>query len=251
MLSREQSVVNFTKNIDELISSNYILATKKISILLKGISSSKMLFELFEHCTTGFNYQDVKRRAILKGASYGGGRFIMPKDSRSIIAFVFLLLYEIDSQEMQLLDLLEKCFYEGGYNESFHRFAKEVLVPFKTEVLLTVSKIIGSTKYDMQVVEVKKAEKPVLTDEQSEQIKKLLNESKAIILQYKMESKLKAELLTLYDDFTNALYGTSSERLKISFLGYKYSTLYHRKLDVSVGEIEKLLTSYGILDEFN
>lgn len=250
-MTREQSVANFTKNIDELIESNYILASKKISLLLKGVSSSKLFFELFEHCTADFNYNDAKKRAIVSASTYGAGRFIMPKDSRSIIAFVFLLLCEVDMNEMGLLNLLETCFFEGGYNESFRRFAKEVLTPFKNEVMLAVSKMLNTTKYSLQAVEVKKVEKPVLTDAQSLEIKKYLNESKAIILQYKMEAKLKAELLALYDNFTDALYGTDRDRLKLSFLGYKYSTLYHRKLDVSVGEIEKLLIGYGILDEFN
>ena len=66
-----------------------------------------------------------------------------------------------------------------------------------------------------------------------------------------MSQQLKAELLALYENFLSSLYGTSADKIKLAFLGYKYSTLYHRKLDVSVGEIEIILKRCGILDEFN
>lgn len=251
MPTREQSIALFKKNCDDLIASNYILANKKISVLLKAVSSSKLFVELFEFCAEGFDYEETKRRSIVKGLSYGSGRFVMPSGSREIIAFVFLLLCEIDLKELDFMKLLETCFYEGGYNESFKRFSKEVLVPFKNEVIYAVEKMISGepeSRITSSSVKVQKAVKPVLNDESTEKIKALLNQSRSIILQYKMDTQLKTELMALYDDFSSALYGTDAERLKLSFFGYKYSTLYHRKLDVSVGEIETILKENGIID---
>lgn len=251
MISKQQSIANFIKNMDDLISSNYILADKKISIMLKGVSSSKLFIELFEFCAEGFNFELAQKRAFLIGSGYGAGRFVLPSDSRSIIALVFWLLCQLDNKSIEFLKLLENYFNAGNFKESFNRFAREVLTPFKNETLFAVNSMLGNVVRDEKKVIVEKVEKPVLTLEQSDKIKTLLNESKAIILQYKMEDRLKAELLALYDDFLFCLYGTDADRLKVSFLGYKYSTLYHRKLDVSVGEIEKILTECGILQNYD
>ena len=66
-------------------------------------------------------------------------------------------------------------------------------------------------------------------------------------MQYKIEPELKADLMALYDNFDQALFESDPDRIKVAFLGYKYSTLYHRKLDVSVNKIEDILKSCGVL----
>ncbi len=266
MLSRERSIENFEKNADALIQSNYIFATVRITTLLKGIATSKLFLELFNFCVDGFDFEEAKKNVIVHDEIRDTYRFVLPRDSKSIIAFVFMLLCEIDSNSaklgeqkslrivgdgMELIDILDKCFHEESYNLSFKRFASEVLIPFKNEVINAAKTMIGETPdFDTTAIVVSKVEEPVLTDEQSEKIKKLLSESKSIILQYKMEPKLKSELLTLYDNFSDSLYGTSRDKLKVAFLGYKYCTLYHRKLDVSVSKIEKILQAAGILDDY-
>lgn len=253
MISREQSISNFTRCVNELIASNYILADKKISTLLKCVSSSKIFMELFEFCTQGFDYNLVKSRSFISGKQGERGKFVLPTNPQSIIALVFLFLCEIDTKRVSFFPTLDYYFYEdGNYKESYARFASQVLLPFKNEVLHVIEQMIAGEKtLDSSKVVVKKVEKPVLDENQSEIIKNLLNQSKAIILQYKMSQQLKAELLALYENFLSSLYGTSADKIKLAFLGYKYSTLYHRKLDVSVGEIEIILKRCGILDEFN
>lgn len=252
MLTREQSIANFVSNMDELTTSNFILVDKKISILLKGVSCSKLFMELFNHCTENYDYLGQKSKCFIKGGAFGSGRCVMPTDGKDVIAFVFLLLFEIDSHRQDFISLLDAYFREENVGESFRRFAKEVLIPFKKEVVYAVNQLISQKPtFDTEKVSVTKVEKSVLPDDKADYIKALLNRSKAVILQYRMEDQLKAELLALYDDFSENLYGKSNYRIKMSFLGYKYSTLYHRKLDVSLGEIEKILKECGILDDYN
>lgn len=333
MATREQSVRNFIFCMDEVINSNYILASKKISVLLRTIASSKLLYELFDYCSRDFDYPSVRARAIVEGETAGHGTFTMPVGGKNVIAFVLHLLYEIDAENADLTRLLTYCFYDGSFNDSYKRFAREVLIPFKEQTVTAASCMLGSdvlssappqpraegpaakpkrpqaapapsavrsvseteplpprkpeatrealggelknkngarrearahnfqggkpkkrddsgiVQLEMPLADFDGEPKPSLTGEQIEKIRSLLIESKSLILQYKMETAQKSELMELYDEFMSALTTGEPERVKLAFLGYKYTTLYHRKLDASVGKIQQILIDSGIIND--
>lgn len=257
MLTREQSVENFKSCITDIVSSNYILVTKKITALLKCISNSKLFFELVEHCVGGFDYYKNKSQYFSES-----GVFVKPKTAREIIAFTFLLLYEVDAQKTDLTKIINEYFYEGDTNDSFKRFCRELLLPFCDEMLITAMKMMdeseqisGDVLYSRPIsslngeappVSVTRVEKSALSDEDAQRIKTIMTESKTVILQSKMDSLLKTDLMTLYDNFFQQLFGTDFDRLKLAFLGYKYCALFHKKLDLSVNKIEDILKNSGI-----
>ena len=78
-------------------------------------------------------------------------------------------------------------------------------------------------------------------------IRKLIEESRKIILQYKLNDKAKSELIALYEHFSLALDSGEIGAIRLGYLGYKYCTLYYRKTDSAVERIQQLLSSCGIL----
>ena len=246
MLTQTQSIENFKTNMDELLSCKYVLSAKKISNLLKGVSSSKLFIELFDFCTQGFNYQDSFKKYFTTTTS-AGRRFLLPPDSKTIIALGVCVLYAIDARELDFVTLLNEYFYENDVNAAYARFAKELLYPFKREVLIAVNAMVTGALEAPDARQTVKETAKVLSDSDVKTIKELLEQSKSVILQYKLEPDLKAELMCLYDNFIASLYEGEGARIKVAYLGYKYGILYHKRHDVGLMKIQEILSKGGIL----
>lgn len=250
MQTKRQSIENFTKLIDELISSSYVLYEKKLTDLMRAISSSKLLYTLFEFCTSDLDYEKTYKVAFTEGeGGYGKGKFVLPKDAKTQIAFIFALLFKINSKEINFLDILERYFFVKTHNESYRNFSLQVLLPFRSAVLKVAEAMAedGGTvqKPSEPVVVTNKVKSISVKDVKT--IVELLEESYSIIMQYKIEPGLKAELLDLYQNFKDCLYEGEPKNIRIGYLGYKYATLYHRKLDLTMQKIEKILKDNDIL----
>lgn len=245
-MNDKQSIEAFSRAFDELSNTTYLLAEKKIAAVLKAIAVSDVLMELFAFCTKDFDYDKEKKNFFVKGDNIDG-KYLLPPDSRTIIALSFTLLYKIDVKEEEFFRVLSDYFCQGDLNLAFKRFSAEFLKPFKVEVLSAVGAMITGVTDEPRVVAKRPAEKPAISFSDAALIKDLLKKSKGVILQYKIEPELKADLMALYDNFDQALFESDPDRIKVAFLGYKYSTLYHRKLDVSVNKIEDILKACGVL----
>ena len=246
MPTRTKSIEDFKKNIDEIIASPYVLSPIKISNLLKCVASSKMLFELFDFCLKGFDYETVKNTYFINGSGRGNGKFLMPPDPKTFIALVFSLLYRLDTKKVDLMTVLGNYFYAEDLDSAYKNFCSVVLVPFKEQVLSTVKQMIEGERAQPEA-KVEKRSGVALSGQDLKKIDALLDQSKGVILQYRIEPKLKAELVSLYDNFKQAIFENEPLKLKVAFLGYKYAALYHRRLDVSVEKIEEILAKAGIV----
>lgn len=244
MTTRSASIEEFQKNTDEIISSPYVLSTVKISNLLKCVAGSKILFELFDFCLKDFDYDLIEKECFIK-TSFGNGKFLMPPDPKTFIALSFSILYRIDTKKLDLMSLLGNYFYADDLDSAYKKFCGEMIVPFKEQVVSTARQMMEGEDRP-QAKQVKKCESALSGDE-LKKIDALLDQSKGVILQYKIEPKLKAELVALYDNFKQAIFENESEKLKVAFLGYKYAALYHRRLDVSVEKIEAILSAAAII----
>lgn len=247
MSTRSQSIESFSKNIDEIIFSPYILSAVKISNLLKGISSSKILYELFNFCLEDLDYKSAKEEYFVNGVGSEAGRFIMPSNSRIFLALGFTLLYLIDTKKEDLMSILGNYFYADDLSSAYKNFGMEFLKPFKEQTLLAVEKMIEGEKAKPKAKISKNTAKNFLSEKDARKIDELLDQSKGVILQYKIDPEPKAELIALYDNFKQAIFDSDSDKLKVAFLGYKYAAFFHRRLDVSVEKIEGILKKAGIL----
>ena len=152
MLTRESSIENFDSAMDELINSKYILADGKIGAVLKIVAQSRILYELFEYVTAGFDYQAAKSVCFVAGD--GRGKFRLPQKDEDLLALCFLLLMEIDSGKEDVIAFCEKYFPSGeGMQKSYMEFAEQLLRPFKTVTEITVEKIISADEKRGEEVE--------------------------------------------------------------------------------------------------
>ena len=247
MTTRVRSLETFSKAMDEIIASPYVLSQVKISNLLKVIASSKILYELYNFCLEDFDYESVKKQCFIGGDGRESGRFLMPADSKSFLAFGFSLLYLVDTKREDLMSILGNYFYAEDLNSAFRNFAEEFMIPFKNQTIAAVEKMIEGEDTKPKASVVRKANEKFLSPVDAKTIDELLDQSKGVILQYRIDPIPKAELIALYDNFKQAIFEGDTDRLKVAFLGYKYVAFYHRRLDVSVEKIEKILKKAEIL----
>ena len=109
-----------------LKSCKYVLAESKIAALLKSIADNRQLYTLFGNVLYGFNYKAVFSECVNNGV------FSLPPAPKKAVALVFRILMDIDSGKMSLRGFLEAYFYSPSINESYTRFALDIITPFES-----------------------------------------------------------------------------------------------------------------------
>ena len=256
MITRKQSIEHFSLRMDELISSNYLLADKKITNVLKTVTASKLFYELICFTATGFNYE-----AYL--VSLPKGQYFPLDNKKNLIAFGFSLFSEIDQKKEDILNILSLYYNAESFEKMFKLFADNFLVPFKNIVVDVANELLNSTDGEcvsagvgpnLQTKESTKIESaPVqLTIESVQPTKKyltcyrdiqkiLISEKGKIIHCKHVKDAEKSDLLVLLDRFKDCLFRGNKEAIKTAFIGYKYAISAFKRIDSEVDDIERIL----------
>ncbi len=114
MVTRKQSINNFSEKMDKLIDSSYLLTASRIKDVLKALTSSKMFFELITFCMQDFDFENIYSRYTESQNPYP------TEDKKTLIAFGFSVLAAIDSKELELLSVLSNN-YKNDYVDRSYR----------------------------------------------------------------------------------------------------------------------------------
>ena len=246
-------VENLLYKIDELCKCKYLLADKKVGEVLKVIASSKMLCDLFAFCTKEFDYEKTKRKCFLNGEMGKNGRFVRPEKDSDFIALVFLLLYDFDMKNMDLLQVAYAYFYDRDLEGCYRNFCNELILPFKEEIKKVTDQMFDYAKEQQQQVKVEKvaansAGKPEKADKiRYEQVViKLLSADRVTLFNLKIDDRTKSDLMLLLDTFESAVYDGEKDAIRYAFVAYKYAVTGMKKIESKLPEIEKILVQEGI-----
>ena len=115
---------------DELRDSKIILADSKVSKVLRSVVSSTSLVEIVGDALVGYNFTNELNKYT--GTDLEGNQKInLPAEPYRVIAFVFSLLTEIDTRRLDLQEFVHQYFNAENLTESFDRFNKELIAPFR------------------------------------------------------------------------------------------------------------------------
>ena len=240
----------FLKSADELIESKYIIADIKIVALLKSIAGSETLLALFRNCIDGFNYQDAKRKYLVKSQYLGGdkGEFIIPSSSRELIALVFNILVDVDAKRIDLSAFLNKYFYENGSTYAgYSSFINTMIKPFANSVkVLMASVLSGEIQDPIEALkqEEERKEKQKLIDEENAKkdkelsgkkyweslkaLKEVLVKDKKKIKDSKLEPNDKLDALLVIDTLVNAVESGDKDAISYALVSYKFLTMSYK-----------------------
>ncbi len=262
-MNKSEELQFFLEKADELCSSKYILSEIKIVNLLKAISSSETLLAIFKNCLIDFDIDEAKKKYFIKSKYLTGdkGEFILPGNSRELLAHVFNILVEIDSKEINFPDFLSKYFYEdGSFSASYGAFINSMIKPFRNSVKLLMECVIdGSLEDPIEAIvreeerraelEIERQKREQLEAELSKKsygasvkkIRELLLKDKQKIKGSKYKDQIKEEITLIIDMFANAIESEDKDAIYYSFVAYKYCAKAHKHtLRKGLRKIKKL-----------
>lgn len=256
MATNRESLENFKKKINELVNCKYILAERKISDLLKVITDSKMLYELFEYVTDGFDYYTFKSVCFPED----GNGVKMPAKESELLALVFLLLMEIDMNKESLDGLCLKYF---GANETgqarYTAFVLKVIIPFGLATERAADRLINAQNEELSVEKevgekaAKKATESVSETPKAE-VKKVPEKKEYPFIEkarnvaekyykgrsiFKRNREKKEELDYILFSLENALRKKNAETVTLAYTALKYFVLSEFNLKINLDEIMK------------
>lgn len=260
MITRVQSINRFESRMDDLLSSNYILADKKVTAVLQSVTASKLFYGLISFCAEGFDYEKSFSRA------FSNGRFFCPESEKELIALGFCLFSDFDSKRLDLFKLLENFFPADNYDKSYKAFCSSFLQPFKSAVVRAAKAMLELDDGDPSLAF--SSEKNALNDEEKSSlsesehaenfapasesgrknyytcfadVQKILYSERSTILQAKIKEDKKNDLLAILGAFKDCLFLGDKQQIRIAFLSYKYAVMNFKRLDTEIDDIERIL----------
>lgn len=269
MVTRKQSINNFSEKMDKLIDSSYLLTASRIKDVLKALTSSKLFFELITFCMQDFDFENIYSRYTESQKPYP------TEDKKTLIAFGFSILAAIDSKELELLSVLSNNYKNDYVDRSYRNFAALFLTPFKlaivevAEQMLELSRPVEDSDAHSSLFtdenfgmeksfspEEHKASRELVYDENQPRrnyltcysdIQKIITEEKSKIIHGKIKENEKRDLFILLESFRDCLFKGSKEQVKTTFISYKYAILSFKRLQSDVEDIERILKFCNIL----
>lgn len=263
-MTKREELRYFLEKAEELSCSKYILSEIKIVNLLKAISSSETLLAIFKNCLIDFDIDEAKKKFFVKSKYLTGdkGEFILPSNSRELLAFVFSILVEIDSKQIYFPEFLNRYFYEdGSCSASYTAFINSMIKPFINSVKVIMESVIdGSLEDPIEAIVREEERRAELEAERQKReqleaelmkksygasvkkIKEILLTDKQNVKNSKLKEQAKGEITLIIDMFANAIDSEDKDAIYYAYVSYKYcaksrSSIFRK----SIKNINKLI----------
>ncbi|MBQ3493469.1 MAG: hypothetical protein IJA88_05105 [Clostridia bacterium] len=243
-MTKKEELDLFLERADELIDSKYILADVKLANFLKSIASSSTLLALFQNCLTDFDYEGACKKYLVKSQNFTAdkGEFIMPPNSRELLAFIFNILVDIDSKRINLNEFLNRYFFiDGSCSSSYDAFITAMVKPFKNSVKMLMESVIDGKLQDPVEALTEEENRRAREKEERENterrekellkkvygssvkaIKEILLADKKKVKESKLKDDVKEEILLIVDMLANVLESEDKDAVSYAFIAYKY-----------------------------
>lgn len=243
-MEREQELNLFLEKADEVISSKYILANVKIVNLLRAIATSQSLVAIFKSCLNSFDYESAQKKYFVKNKYLpdNRGEFILPSNSKELLALIFNVLMDIDSKRLDLGELINKYFYvDGSSSAGYDNFVNAMIKPFKNSVKILMESVIeGKVQDPIEALTEEENRRAKEKEERAQQekierelsrkiygenvkkIKEIMLADKTKIKASKLSEDVKEEFLLVTDMLANVVDGEDKSALTYAFIAYKY-----------------------------
>lgn len=139
MTIEKTEIEKFFSACDEFINGKFILADIKIAKLLRAITESPTIYNIVAENLINYDYK--KESVLLEEdcKAKNDGNLILPEDKDVVIPYVFSLLVEIDSKQINFNEYLENNFVSASsQKEEYEAFAYCIIIPFKNAIAKAV-----------------------------------------------------------------------------------------------------------------
>lgn len=250
VLTIREQLDAFIERTDEFIDSKYILADIKIVNLLKTIASSDTLIALFKNCLTDFDYSLAQKKYFVKSRylSSDKGEFVLPPNSRELLALIFNVLLDIDAKRIDFATFLNKYFYvDGSFSAGYDAFINAMIKPFKNSVRMLMESVLEGKLQDPVDALVEEEERRAKQKEEEEneilkqkallkksygvsvkKIKDILVEDKQKVKKSKIKLDEQKNIILVIDMLANVIESEDKDAIEYAFISYKYMAQSHK-----------------------
>jgi hypothetical protein len=244
MVTREQSLQRFLDKADEVINGKYLFAIKKIEEMLVTISTSRILFEVFEFCCATEDAEQLKARCMVK--TDGAGRFVMPDGKKQIIALCFYVLKDITSGEIDFNSFLTTYFpSDESFLDSYGKFINFLVLPFRNTVNNVVETVICASNIKESRESI--AKKPDIDNLYLLGLSTFLEEDLRALVALESKDAVVCDLLCELEAMIKQAREYRTESLKPLFIAYKYAVMHVKRVKTHYEEVEEMLADHGII----
>ena len=259
-MTKREELDLFLERGEELVNTKYILADVKLAGFLKSIAVSDTLLALFKNCLTDFNYEKAQKTYLVKtpGVSHDKGEFILPSNTRELLAFVFTILVDIDAKRLDINSFLNKYFFiDGSSSSAFNAFINGMVKPFISAVKVLMESVLEGSLQDPVEALLEEEERRIKEQEEREislkkekemlakaygislkEIKEILLADKQKIKESRLSDQNKEEYTLIIDMFANVIESEDKDAINYAYLAYKY--LANSKKIFFFGRVRKI-----------
>lgn len=264
MRTREESLNNFIKLVDELIGSRYLFANSKVFEVITAINSSKLLSDTFNYFSDGYDFQSALIDAFVQSGDEK--YFILPERNTDVLVFVYSLLREINYKNLQLTDLLDYFDPHKNYDVAYSNFASTVLLPFKSYIYQIGMQMINSTQTREEAIATQKPveEEPLGYDDTEKLVEdavervagyenslatlvRLLDLERLSVKDSRISQADVSELMYVIDLFEEKIREKDKEKIKLIYLAYLYAIRPFKKLKSNIKRITEVLMEEKVI----
>ncbi len=185
-------IEGFTNACNEIIDGKFILADMRIANLFKFIDNQPELCDLFSRALQNFNFEkEVTKCKITNDAM--GHYFRLPDDNVKIIALVYSILQDANTNKMDLYAFVNTYFSEdinGKTVSAYSNFCLKLIAPFRDIVISALQ-----DKFEIAPLDVNMQPEVYSDDEPKDGFERLGNVIDKIIDSLKYERKIKQDQL--------------------------------------------------------
>ena len=264
MRTREESLNNFMKLVDELIASRYLFANSKVFEVITAINSSKLLSDTFNYFVDSYDFQTALVDAFIQTGE--DKYFVLPERNTDVLAFVYSLLREVNYKNLQLTDLLDFFDPHKNYDTAYSNFANIVLVPFKSYAYQIGMQMINSTQTKEEAAAMNKIieEEPIKVDDTEKLVEqavekvgsyenslatlvRLLDLERLSVKDSRISQADVTELMYILDLFEAKIREKDNEKIKLIYLAYLYAVRPFKKLKSNIKRITEILIDEQVI----
>ena len=131
-MDADKKIQTFYDSCTSMKDAKFILAETKISSILHSIVNSPELVSIVSDALAGFNFANEFSKVQVKN-DMRKVNIILPNDPKKLVAIVFSLLSEVDSNRLNFHDFVYSYFDEGGSSllDCYNKFVFSVIFPFR------------------------------------------------------------------------------------------------------------------------
>ena len=216
-----------------MLKSKYIMSSNCISSILKVIASVPCLTNYLVKCSQDFSF-DMTFDAATKTST-----FILPEDSKQVVAFVSELLYKFDRKEIDLTKFIKRFYPELNFEGSYQAFCQDVIAQY----LMAFSTIL----HDEDVQDAKRASAQALDAARPQITECILTLIGVVTNDESLKEEKRNDIVEMLNGFNYAFEIENVKMIKVIWIGLKSVTTGYKKGASYMLSIERILGTYAII----